>query len=159
MSTNPLDTDGMSEPQASVSAIGAGVVVTPPVSSGSDQYVSVMSDVFDAPIPAQISAPSKGDVIALETGQPVLLGYMSDTDPPAIVLGHRYINDDTVPSVVSGERVIGHVASETTIRFKPNGDLVIDGGSKGVIHDIDITTDAGGHVADITLHRRDDILI
>lgn len=168
MTTNPLDEDDSnSTANASagtrgngppVSDIGVGVVATPPTVEGGITYVAVMPAQFDTPIPAQVPAPSAGDVIPLQTGQIVTLGYMGDTNPPAIVLGHVY-GDTDVPTAVIGERVIGHVASETTVRFKPNGDLVIDGGSKGVIHDLSLTTDGDGHVTDVTPERRDDILI
>lgn len=46
-----------------------------------------------------------------------------------------------------------------TVSIQSDGDVVINGGSKGVIYDINTTTDADGHVTSVDPQRRSDILI
>lgn len=101
----------------------------------------------------------------VDNGTPYVLGFYYDD------------KTHTIPQANAGERKLGHQATDSEIYFRKDGSLliesdsgatieltasgetIINGGTKGVIHDVSTTTDADGHVTSISLSRRSDILI
>lgn len=152
---NPFTNDDNGGNPSRGLTIDHGVVMTSP--SDAKHQVVVRTGRFEASIPCKVATTAKGDVNIPPVGAHVLIGYRGDDLP--VVLAHYYANPDDVPSHEDGERIISHHASDTEIALKPNGNIVIDGGGKGAIHDVETTKDADGHVTDITLKRRSDILI
>jgi hypothetical protein len=126
-------------------------------------------------VPMRTLIKSTGDIYIPDESANLRVVYAETQAEYPLILGFAYTSDDDVPVYRTGERRISHTKTDTDIHFdedgnvtvdveggavlevKENGDVVINGGSKGAIYDIDTTKDAEGHVTDITLKRRSDI--
>lgn len=112
----------------------------------------VQPNTLDQTIPADVVVSHTGDVEIPTEGSRVLIAYRPNER--AVVIGQRYQKSDTVPPYKPGERVVGHPATDSTIRLrndgtivmtgdsgntvtlKSNGDIVINGGSTQAITDV-----------------------
>jgi len=93
-----------------------------------------------------------------------------------LVLGTAYTTEDSLDPYVAGERVLTHQLSDAKVHFEPDGTLTVqngdgttvtidgsevsvDGGTQGVVTDVNTTTDSDGHVTSISLERSDTLLV
>lgn len=113
------------------------------------------------PTSAAVPVGNKGDVTLPSVGDMVMIARFRNNK--AVVLSTYYTQQPDIPTAEEGERVVGHPESDSEVRLKPNGDVVInpernvviDGGGTKVVTDVETTTDADGHVTSITVVRAD----
>lgn len=134
--------------------LGTGVVTS---ANPSRNEVVVNAQRSNEPHPATVPVPESGDVRVPTEGTSVIVGYRPEDQP--VVVGVLYDTTDDVPSVEVGERVIGHAASGTEIRFKPNGDIEVSPESDTIVHgnsDTSITLNENG---DVELDPENDLVV
>jgi hypothetical protein len=143
--------------------------------SGTEHAIVVSPEHTAQNKPALVMENAGGDVTLPTEGEDVLIGQ---TDSGTFyVLGRTYQPDDTVPTLAPGERRIGHPLSDsavtlhkdgtvtiegdsgTTVSIKPNGDVVINGGSTAPITDVQTSTDGDGHVTSIDITRAEGVFV
>lgn len=146
-------------------------VLTVPTHTSSDSVghvVEVDADVFSEPQIVQVAASTTGDVELPAEGDTVLVGYRDDGNPQ--VLGTQYTDGSNVPVFEAGERVVGHPATSTEIRFQtdgtvhvevengptldlqPNGDVVIDSGSTRPVTEVDFVNETVTRASNVYLN-------
>jgi len=91
----------------------------------------VQPNTLDQTIPADVVVSQTGDVEIPTEGSRVLIAYRPNER--AVVIGQRYQNGDTVPPYKPGERVIGHPATDSTIRMNEDGSVTITNDAESTI--------------------------
>lgn len=180
MTYNPFsDAKRRTEDAEDSFALDLAKVVTAPDDVNHQVVVRIVTEVSGGdirlggtPLPAFVTAASRGDISVPEEGDYVIIGYLRGRR--AVVLGAAYTQFNQSPSYNVGERRIGNEtgnvtvkndgtvvvdADGTTVEVKPNGDVVIDGGSTAPVTDLSTTTDADGHVTSISLTRADGVFV
>lgn len=176
MSLNPRTQSNQDSEQAKRSAgVLTGFITS--VKDDNRNIVSVQPVGQQTEIPMVVPIWAVGDIHIPTLDSPVEVYYMRTAAEYPIILGYQYTRLSDIPSYEAGERHISHDSTDTDIYFQNDGSLTIEtagggtidvdetgtislnGGENGVIHDISTTTDGDGHVTDITLERRDDILV
>jgi len=140
------------------------VTSTPTQTPDGAHHVAVQETRIPADTPLPVVPPVHGDFYVPPEGTPVLVIYTGENR--GVVIGSP-VPQTTSPAVTGGERILSHPKSDANVRFNTDGTLDIygdttvriNGGSKGVVHDVSTTTDAQGHVTSVSLQRRTDILI
>lgn len=170
---NPNTDDDVQQWRGDITLEWATVETVPTHDGGSDgaHAVEITLDWFDEPEKAEVAIGLTGDVLMPEEGDRVIVGYREDERP--IVLGGRYLLGDSIPAFQAGERVVGHPASDSHVRFHADGTLtvsgdggntvelqsdgsvVINGGSTAPVTDVTVstTTDSDGHVTSVSLTK------
>lgn len=154
-------------------------IVAAPDGANHQVVVKVVTEVSEGnvelggtPMPAFVTAATNGDVAVPEEGDFVVIGYLRGRRP--VVIGAAYTEFNRAPDYSTGQRTIGNEsgsitveddgttvvdANGTTVEVKPNGDVVIDGGSTQPVTDVETTTDADGHVTSISISRADGVYV
>ena len=147
MGLNPARDDEEQNEYRDLNAIGvegATVIERPSVTNGEQPHaVRVVPDTLDESIVADVAVPATGDAFLPEPNSRVTIAYRPSEEP--IVLNERYQDGDSPPTVSPGERVIGHPASESILRLKPDGGIVIIGETEVTVTN---TTDAVVQIED-----------
>lgn len=146
---------------------GARVVTAPSHDAGDDvrHHVEVKPDTFDEPILADVRVGLTGDACIPTEGSRVTIAYRPSGRPH--VVGTRYADGDDIPAYEAGERIIGHplsnahvrLASDGTVHVEGDGDVVVNGGGTRPVTDVATTTDADGHVTDVSVTRADGVFV
>jgi hypothetical protein len=108
--------------------VQVAVVTTVPSYDGNSPFGHTVKLYFrgdDSPARATVMAPTQADVNLPQVGDVVLVANARNVVP--VVIGTIYpMDSDIAPAYNGGERVIGHVASESTITLQENGNVEID---------------------------------
>jgi hypothetical protein len=155
----------------------ATVVTAKPHASGDDigHHVEVKAYAQAESETASVAIGSLGSTAIPEEGDTVIVGHRRDGRP--IVVAATYNDEDTVPEYEPGERRVGHPASNSYVRLKTDGSVVVNGengneivleadgtitlngGSTAPVTDVSTTTDADGHVTGVSVTRADDVFV
>lgn len=176
---NPSDNDDIQQWKGGQNTVlEEATVFTVPTHTSSDDVghiIEIVSDTIDEPQPAEVVASQSGDVCLPSEGDTVIVGHRLNGRPQ--VLGTQYEDANNIPAFEEGERVIGHPASSTHVRFRTDGsvlvdgangnsielqadgDIVINGGTTAPIIDISTTKDADGHVTDVSFTRTSNVFV
>ena len=168
LNPNSSDSDGDYRDLNAIGVEGATVIETPSdtTSTGNGHSISVVPDTLSEPITADVAVSQSGDAHLPKPNTRVIIAYRPSEQP--IVLGTRYTIDETVPDVAPGERVIGHPDSDGFIRFTADGtieisgdaDVVINGGNKQAITDVQASgTNAEGGITGLDITRSDSVYL
>jgi hypothetical protein len=152
-------------------------VVTSPLNDSSSvpHRVEVKPFTLDEPMLADVRIAQSGDVSLPTEETRVIIGYRLNGQP--VVLGGQYTEGDTLPDVAEGERIIGHSASQSHIKFAQDGSItvkgdggntvelsvdgavVVNGGDTEPVTDVETTENADGYVTDVSLMRADGVYL
>jgi hypothetical protein len=155
--------------------LDVGVVTSAPTTEADGQHHVTVQETPTAPDePIPVLPTVHGDYYVPPEGAPVVVGKTGRYD--GAVVGVAIPPTDT-PTLEAGERILSHPLSTAHVRFnadgsidvtsegdasvrlRADGTLVLNGGSQGIVTDVQTTTDADGHVTDVTLVREDSIQI
>lgn len=129
MSLNPYESaDESANEEASALSLSRYIVRGQDYGSNTLQlepFKSKTQSAEESNVQSNISAlvPQVGDAPNFENGEIVIVGFLASSLP--VVLGTDSIEVD-IPDQSEGERVLGHNASDSLIRIKANGNVVID---------------------------------
>lgn len=155
----------------------AEVVSTPTESgdTGKRHAVQVSPEHTEQSFPAIVTETVRGDVGLPQEPNSVLC--MMGQNLTLYVVGIIYESEESVPTIQTGERRIGHADSDSHVTFRedgtihvenhdgvsidlqPNGDIVLDSGNTRPITDITTSSDADGHVTSVDVSRADNIYV
>jgi len=159
MTLNPQSRD-TEMPVARKHPIFRATVISTPVKSGPDgkgHAVAISPEHTDQDMPALVAEQAYNDVSLPTSGSNVLC--LIGQNETTYVIGTIYEAEESVQTVPVGDRVIGHDNSDSTVRFKSDGTVVINDGSTAPITDIETTKDNDGHVTSIDITRATDVLV
>jgi hypothetical protein len=171
---NPYDTgEPINYTQREVLAIEEATVVSP--ASSMDSLVDVQPVTHDQTIEAEIGVAEHGDGSLPEREETVIIAYRVSDKP--VIVQRFYEGDSESPTLDIGERILGHASTDSQIYFQSDGSIrlendtgatvtlqadgtvSINGGTNSPVTDVTTTTDADGHVTDVSVTRSTDILL
>jgi hypothetical protein len=154
-------------------SVRTATVTSAQANDGHDVRVSPFAT--EVSVPASVRVAQTGDVLVPEEGDTVYVGYRANGE--VVILGARYDPEDSVPDYQPGERVVGHPASDTRIRFHSDGSLTVEGengntvelaadgsvivndGDTAPVTGVSTSTDGDGHVTSVSVSRASDVLV
>ncbi|QGA82760.1 hypothetical protein [Halomicrobium sp. LC1Hm] len=168
MSTNPhRKTDRSQNRVADLVSTSVGrVTSTPSVDDDTPiHHVEVRNERYPEGKSAVVIPQAHGEGYLPPEGSTVLLTRIDRTTP--VVVGPYYHAGSETPALEPGERVVSHPTSDARVKFHNDGAISIDGdepvyingGMRRPVVDVQTTTDADGHVIDITLERADNVYL
>lgn len=142
--------------------VSVGIVT---LTDETNNVVEVTTDEYKDGVVADVAPTALGDRYLPPEGTAVLVWETHGYEP--IILGSYYRNNDAVPDVESGERVVSHPLSnsrvyfqsdgtlrleghtDTTVELQPDGDVVINGGSTRPVVDVDFQNNTVTRATDV----------
>lgn len=186
-SANPFEESSRQGETASTRAmIDVSRVVSAPnhtLGDENEHVVQIRQKGVDSTEWAQLAVDSYGDVHIPKVDEEhevwALVAYVKGELPVVLKLYYASTEDGTVhdiPDYNAGERRLGHNLTDAHVFLDENGhvtiesdggqkillkdsEIVINGGTQGVITDVTTTKDADGHVTDISLTRESSIKV
>lgn len=170
------DSDAAAEAAREYAFFDVGIVTSAPTQdSDGAHHVAVAETRVPSDQPLPVIPPVHGDFYVPPEGTPVLVAYTGEND--GVVIGSP-VPKTATPDVDSGERILSHPLSESSVRFRPNGaveivaangpsvvlqadgTVVINNGTQGAVTDVSIasTNDAGGATS-LSVSRNSDVLL
>ena len=131
-----------------------------------EHVVYIKNSTLDQSTKADVGVTHNGDIQIPKEGSRVVIAYRPSERP--IVLNQVYQPNEDLPNFVPGERIITHPLSDSTVHFKPDGtiaidgdtDIVINGGSTKPVTDVTISsTNSEGGATSLNVDRSSNVYL